>query len=150
MEITKIVLLSLLLIAAGFAGDEMFKGTGTISAQGNGLIKLKGSGDIEISGDGLLWIVDCSLDENLEVDVQGYGEKLAAPGFIYCYKGFNGSAIISGGPMKFVLQGKDIEFEATGKGKLYMRGSGTYQRGDQTGEWSESGVEITVKHVSTK
>ncbi|KPJ72381.1 hypothetical protein AMJ52_06530 [candidate division TA06 bacterium DG_78] len=147
MKIVRIVCLSLLLVVTAFAGDELFKGKGTISAQGNGFIKLKGTGDVEISGDGVLWIVDCSIDENLEVQVQGDGEKMQTPGFIWAYRGFNGSATISGGPMKVVLQGKDIDFTATGKGKLYLRGVGTYQRGDQINEWSELGEEITIKEV---
>jgi hypothetical protein len=49
--------------------------------------------------------------------------------------------------MKLVLQGKDIDFTVTGKGKLYLRGTGTYQRGDQLNEWSELGEEITIKEV---
>jgi hypothetical protein len=147
MKIVSSIVLSLLLVVTAFAGDELFKGKGTISAQGNGLVKLKGTSDIEISGDGLLWIVDCSIDENLEVQVQGDGEKMQTPGFIWAYRGFNGTATISGGPMKVVLQGKDIDFTATGKGKLYLRGVGTYQRGDQINEWSELGEELTIKEV---
>lgn len=139
------IVLFLLLVVMAFAGDEVFKGKGTISAQGNGVIKLKGSGDIEISGDGVLWIVDCSIDENLQVQVQGAGEKMMTPGFIYAYRGFNGTATVSGGPMKMVLQGKDIDFTASGKGKLYLRGKGTYQRGNLVKEWSEFGEEITIK-----
>ena len=144
MKAITAILVSLLLVATIFAGEETLKGKGTLTAQGKGIIKLKGTGDVELSGDGKLWVVDCSMDGNLEVTVTGKGTKIQSPSFIYMYKGFDGTVTISGGPMKFVLEGKDIDFTGTGKGVVHLKGHGTYQKGEQAGEWTEEGIEITV------
>jgi hypothetical protein len=137
MKRIAIALIGFLVVNTTLAGEIDKKGSGTISAQGKGVVKFMGSGKIDITGDGLLWVVDCSMDYNLQVMVTGKGERVdKTPAFIYAYKGLDGTASINGGPMKLVLTGKG-EFAAKGKGKIILKGVGTYKIDDQKIPWTE-------------
>ncbi len=134
------ICLFLLLISIVFAGEETLKGKGTLSAQGNGVVRIKGAGQIEISGDGVLWIVDCSPDEDLQIQISGSGHKSEnMPSYVNLYKGFDGHASISGSALKLLFTGKDITLNASGKGRVFLKGVGTFQKGNQIGIWSEQG-----------
>ncbi len=131
------ILIAVLLVTMVFAGERDYQGKGTVTAQGKGVAKFRGAGSVEISGDGMLWVTDCSMKDNLEINVSGQGQKLRTPSYLHVYKGFNGTATFDGSRMKVVLSGKDIKLRVTGIGKIHLQGKGTCQKGDQVIPWSE-------------
>ena len=137
MKFLGALIVSIALLVTAFAGDVDLKGTGTITAQGKGIAKMRGAGDVRISGDGLLWVVDCSMKDDIQIQVQGKGKKIGnAPPYVYAYKGFNGTAKITGSRLKIALEGKDIKLEVTGKGRIHLKGHGTWQKGTEQGDWA--------------
>lgn len=123
------------------AGAEQGGGTGTLIAQGNGTAALRGSGLITLSGSGILYIRD---DANaVNVQITGTGRKFEHNGWTV-YAGFHGEARITGRGMTVALRGENINLRASGTGKFLLRGTGTYQTGKTSGEWTEEGTVVTL------
>jgi len=137
------ILVAVLLVTMVFAVARDYKGKGTVTAKGKGVAKFEGAGSFEVTGTGILWIVDCSMNNDLQVNVSGPGQKINTPSFLYVYKGFNGSATVSGSRMKVLIRGNDIKLSVTGVGKLHLKGRGTCQKGGQEIPWNEE-VETEV------
>lgn len=113
----------------------------TLVADGDGLAMLMGKGVIDLSGDGILWV---KAEEGATVEVSGYGQKEVFPDGWQQYAGFHGTAYIKGRRLRVIVAGVDIHLEATGRGRAFLWGHGTHQRGDSEGVWSSNGLGASV------
>lgn len=143
-----VVLASLLMVAAVSA--DTVAGEGWINAQGRGRAAVQGDvGVLRISGRGSLWYKDeGELDEPV---ITGRGKCIEYPksGWVQCV-GFNGEASISDADQfTIALIGKNIHLFASGEGRVYLKGRGSYQvgRGPDVvdGTWSETGEYLTLE-----
>jgi hypothetical protein len=123
-----------------FANSE--SGTGTLTASGRGRAAVKGTGEINITGAGVLMVRDKGGDAIIEVDGKGTRSELSN-GWIR-YKGYEGSAYISGTDVEVVLTGVNIDLLVNGTGKVILRGRGTYQVGDLKGVWTLFGKTVVL------
>ncbi len=121
-------------------------GTGTVTAEGSGRAALVGSGSVQISGSGVLRIVDRAGDAVINVQGNGTRETQTLRGQqVVVYRGFDGTAYISGSGIAVELRGREIALSAEGTGTVRLRGSGTYMlNGTQGGEWSATGVTLEL------
>jgi len=131
------LLLALALSLASTASAEEIGGRGTISARGAGLAIIRGTGEVEIEGHGvgIVWVKDA---ERLEASGDGYRWEVpetGAPVFL----GWSGSIHPSGHGMTVWMAGGLIEFTASGTGKVYLRGRGTYVLNGHEGTWNPMG-----------
>jgi hypothetical protein len=129
--------LALTLLMAPTASAEEISGTGTISARGAGLAILRGSGEVEIEGHGaaIVWVKDA---ETLEASGQGHRWEIPETGATV-FVGWTGTVYASGYEMTVWIAGGVIEFTASGTGKVYLRGRGTYVLNGHEGAWSPMG-----------
>lgn len=142
MVISLVLIFGFVLIPAESVYAAGGGGTGTLTASGNGLAGIKGDGEVTISGNGVLWIFDHNGDANIQVT--GHGLRQDLPSGWIMYSGFDGEAQVSGSLITVALSGFDINLEASGTGRFLLRGTGTYQTGDKSGEWTMDGVVISV------
>lgn len=125
-------------------------GTGTLEAEGRGLAVVQGNGTIVISGSGVLDILDIAGDAR--IDIQGGGTReltTQRDRQVVRYRGFDGLATISGSHVVVRLRGTEIELNATGTGRAYLRGEGTYTLNGVSGEWTRAGVPLRLGQAST-
>jgi hypothetical protein len=119
-------------------------GTGRIIGEGNGRAQIQcRTCDVSISGSGVLMILD--RDGTVEIGIEGIGTSEVREmswGRLIIYRGFNGSALISGESVGVVLRGRNITLDATGTGRVWLRGEGTYTANGVNGEWSEDGEAV--------
>jgi len=113
----------------------------SLTADGDGLAMLFGRGVVDLTGNGILWV---KAEPGATVEVTGYGEKEVFPDGWQQYAGFHGSAHIEGRWLRVVIAGVDVHLEASGRGKAFLFGHGTHQRGNETGEWGTNGVGASV------
>jgi hypothetical protein len=136
-----VALLALLLVLtlplASSASAEGFSGTGTIWAQGAGIAFLRGSGEVEIQGHGvgIVWVKDA---ETLEARGEGHRWEIAATGATV-FSGWSGTIYLSGHNVTVWMAGGLIEFTASGTGKVYLQGHGSYEINGHQGAWSPTG-----------
>jgi len=126
---------SLTLILASVVYAEGVRGTGELRAWGNGLAGVRGDiEEITISGNGTLFIRDRGGDG--EWTVSGAGRRRDLPNGWIAYYGFNGDVEAHGSQITVLLNGYDIDLQATGTGAALLYGEGGYatRRGD--GPWS--------------
>ncbi len=124
-----------------FAAEEG-AGTGTLTAQGDGMARMRGSGSVALSGTGTLYIQDFAGDASIEVSGKGRRQELRHGAIMYA--GFDGTARVSGSQIAVSLSGKNIELQATGAGKFYLRGHGTYETDKGSGVWRSEGKVIEL------
>jgi hypothetical protein len=131
------LLLALALSLAPAAGAEEFSGRGTISARGAGLAIIRGTGQVEIEGHGvgIVWVKDA---ERLDASGDGYRWEIPETGTTV-FLGWSGSIHTSGHDMTIWMAGGLIEFTASGQGKVYLRGRGTYVLNGHEGAWNPMG-----------
>ncbi|MEO0563000.1 MAG: hypothetical protein AAF125_12905 [Chloroflexota bacterium] len=126
------------------------RGNGTLTAEGNGQAQVRCTTcDITISGNGVLAILDTG--ETLAIDINGVGTREIREtewGTAYIYRGFNGTATISGEYLGVGLRGADILLDAEGTGRVWLRGSGTYTTNGVSGEWAEDGAVVDIEAVT--
>ena len=106
-----------------------------------------GSGTFNASaGSGQLWIYDRNGDAEITVTGQGRLTKtvLANGDIRYYYRGFKGSADISGSDVGIILKGIDMTITADGTGYANLYGSGTYTVNGETGAWTYQGVHLNL------
>lgn len=111
-------------------------GEGVLVAEGDGIVGVRGNGTINITGNGVLWIVDHEGDAEIEVSGEGRKQELANGRTRYV--GFEGEAMVSGSRVTVVLSGYDITLEASGIGRFWLRGEGSFSTGAIEGDWQES------------
>jgi hypothetical protein len=130
-------LLVLVLLLTSTVSAEEISGTGTISAKGAGLAILRGTGEVDIQGHGvgIVWVKSA---ETLEASGEGYRWQIRETGATV-FLGWSGSIYASGHEMIVWMAGGLIEFTASGTGKMYLRGRGTYVLNGQEGTWSPMG-----------
>jgi hypothetical protein len=130
-------LIALVVTITATASAEEIGGRGTIWAEGLGLAILRGSGEVQIQshGAGLVWVKDA---ESLEAT--GEGHKWEIPETkATVLAGWSGTIRISGHNMTIWMVGGVIEFTASGAGRVYLRGRGTYEINGSQGVWSSMG-----------
>jgi hypothetical protein len=132
-----VLLLTLTLPLASTASADQFSGTGTIWAQGAGLAFLRGSGEVEIQGHGvgIVWVKDA---ETLEAAGEGHRWEIAATGATV-FSGWSGTIHVSGHNVTVWMAGGLIEFTASGTGKVYLQGHGSYEIDGHQGTWNPTG-----------
>lgn len=140
-----VLALTLIMVPAAFAqqtSTQTVSGTGTLTAEGDGRAQMRGSGTVIISGSGLLIIRDTAGD--VAIEVSGDGNR-RAQGSIVTYRGFNGTATISGSNFSLSLRGTDISLTAAGTGAIRLQGSGTFTIGSVTNDWTDRGVDVRLE-----
>jgi hypothetical protein len=131
------IVIALALLMTSAAGAEEFSGTGTISARGAGLAILRGSGEVQIDGHGvgIVWVKNA---ETLEASGEGHRWEIPETGATV-FLGWTGSIYASGHEITVWMAGGLIEFTASGTGKVYLRGRGSYELNGHKGEWDPMG-----------
>jgi hypothetical protein len=145
--IVSVLVIALVLSLTATASAEEIGGRGTIRAEGVGLAILRGSGEVQIQGHGagLVWVKDA---ESLEAS--GEGHKWEIPETkATVLAGWSGTVRVSGHNMTIWMVGGVIEFTASGAGKVYLRGRGTYEINGRQGVWSSTG-EILPLEAATE
>lgn len=135
--------LLLALSATALADSTQIIGTGTLTANGSGRAVLRGDGSVDVSGSGVFKVLDCGGDA--VITVTGNGLKVIKQKgncVLHKYIGFNGTASVTGDNVKVKIKGVGIEMTATGTGIVRLNGVGVFQIGEQSGLWSDRGVEI--------
>jgi len=136
------IVLALILAVVGTAfipqvvHAESDGGEGVLTAEGDGIVGVRGNGEISVTGNGVLWIVDHEGDAEIEVSGEGRKQELANGRTRYV--GFEGEAVVSGSRVSLALSGYDITLEASGIGKFWLRGEGSFSTGVIEGEWQDS------------
>ncbi len=137
------VVVALCLPLASAVSAEEISGTGTIWAKGAGVAVLRGDGEITIRahGVGMVWIKDANT-----LEASGRGHKWESSGSnATVFWGWSGTIRASGDSITVWLVGGIIEFTATGTGKVYLRGRGSYEAHGQEGQWSQDGEILTLE-----
>jgi hypothetical protein len=137
-----VLLLALALPLAATASAEEIAGTGTITAKGAGLAIIRGTGNVDIEGHGvgIVWVKDA---ERLEASGEGYRWEVPETGATV-FLGWSGSIHASGHDMTIWMAGGLIEFTASGTGKVYLRGRGTYELNGHAGAWNPMGETLRL------
>ena len=122
-------------------GAVMLNGTGTLKANGSGTAWIHGSLDLALSCDhGTLTVHDRKGDMNITVTGNGAEDQT---GRWTIYRGFDGTADITGSDVSVALVGSGIDLTVAGTGRAILVGDGTYQvRGSDdglisSGDWQE-------------
>jgi hypothetical protein len=131
------VVVVLALVLTSTVSAEEISGTGTLSAWGAGLAIVRGTGEVQIEGHGvgMVWVKGA---EALEASGDGYRWEVPEKGATV-FLGWSGSIYASGHEMTVWMVGGLIEFTASGTGKVYLRGRGTYVLNGHEGAWSPLG-----------
>ena len=141
-----VIVAMLMMAVPSFAQQIQAVGQGTVTANGNGRAAIMCSScEVTLSGDGLLAILDSEGDS--EVSISGAGRSAQREtdwGTATVYQGFNGSVTIRGAFVGLALRGDNISLSATGTGRVWLRGQGTYTLNGQNGNWQETGSALTV------
>ncbi|KAB3547194.1 MAG: hypothetical protein C5617_004990 [ANME-2 cluster archaeon] len=134
-------------------GAVMLNGTGTLKASGSGTAWIHGSLDLALSCDhGALTVHDHIGDMNITVTGNGAEDQT---GRWTIYRGFDGTADITGSDVSVALVGSGIDLTVAGTGRAILVGDGTYQvRGSDdglisSGDWQEQrdGYEIGIEAI---
>jgi hypothetical protein len=146
MVVVAVVAVLALLLTSTVSAEEI-SGTGTISARGAGLAILRGTGEVEIEGHGvgMVWVKGA---ETLEASGEGYRWEVPETGATV-FLGWSGSIYASGHEMTVWMVGGLIEFTASGTGKVYLRGRGTYVLNGHEGAWSPMGEVLQLPVAAT-
>jgi len=134
-------------------GAVMLNGTGTLKASGSGTAWIHGSLDLTLSCDnGTLMVHDRAGNGNITVTGNGAEDQT---GRWTIYRGFDGTADITGSDVSVALVGSGIELTVTGTGRAILVGDGTYQvlGSDDSlissGDWQEQrdGYKIGIEAI---
>ena len=137
------LLITLVLSTTPTATAEELGGRGSIWAEGIGLAILRGSGEVQIQGHGagLVWVKDAE-----SIEASGEGHKWEIPETkATVLAGWSGTIRISGHNMTIWMVGGVIEFTASGAGRVYLRGRGTYEINGCQGVWSGAGETLPLE-----
>ena len=136
------LVLMLSMAATGLASADVIHGKGTLHAEGSGKATLRMSGQIKITshGSGTVYIYGADT-----IHAEGDGKRTDR-GRLVIFRGHQGTITVTGERMAVRIVGKDIEFDARGKGTAILRGRGTYETGDgYTGDWQANGLTLKVE-----
>ncbi len=134
------LVLMLSLTLTGLASADIIRGKGTLYAKGSGVATLCMSGHVEITshGSGTVYIYGA---ETIQAEGDGRRTNLRR-GVIF--RGYEGTISITGKRMIVKMIGREIEFEAKGKGTAILSGRGHYETQDFSGDWSVDGLTVEV------
>ena len=143
-----LIVLTLVVLMLGFglaeaAEGKVMVGSGTLRTEGRGLARLEcREAEVSIMGRGVGVIVIKGAEV---VRAEGRGRRINQPdGTVYLY-GWEGSVFVSGERMLVRIEGGHIEFTATGTGRAFLRGQGSYWVNGREHAWSEDGDTIEMK-----
>ena len=130
MRATRLTLMVMaLLLCAAVAALSMSLVTGTLSAKGEGSPRLYMTvGTVQITGNGPLLVsryAKVTFATPQKYPMKPEPGKLAGRDMVQ-YKGFNGTAVVTGEHFSVGMYGKDITVEAKGAGYAILFGTGTY------------------------
>jgi len=134
--ILMLVLVMVMVLATSVvAWADTVEGEGTIVAHGVGIAMVRGDGRIDIRGHGVgvVWIAGA---ERLDVSGEGYRHDLERGVLLV---GWKGEIHAAGEKMTVRMVGGLIDFKATGRGFVFLKGEGWYRIGDQEGRWPPRG-----------
>jgi len=108
-----------------FIGSAIAAGHGEFKAEGKrGWVKFFGnSGYVEVEGKGKLWV---TTGRDSRAEMSGTFKEQEQQGETVYYKVFDGKIKITGMNFSVDLRGDNIKYSAVGKGKVALRGIGTY------------------------
>ncbi|MBI4723226.1 MAG: hypothetical protein HY769_09600 [Candidatus Stahlbacteria bacterium] len=111
------------------------RGNGVIKADGNGIVILKGSGNVNFEGECSIWYKG---DGELKLEPAPAPDQITSSSgdgwrFISCFKG-KGS--VSENKIHLALSGKVTKLEASGKGRVFLWGKGSYSADGIEGRWT--------------
>lgn len=132
-------LLLVAVVAVAQAQEPRPMPSGTLSARGDGFVQLGGRGRVEIQGhgSGIIWVGQGS------VSTEGSGERFDLGDKGVLLVAWSGKVTVSGEKLSFRTISHRIEFTATGAGVAFLKGTGTYTKGNgETGEWTAEGVRV--------
>ena len=135
-----LIAVGLLAVIPAAMAQATIDGSGTLTAEGDGHAAIQGSGTVTVSGEGTLRILDRAGDA--EISVSGGGGQTRSSereGAWVIYRSFEGSASVTGSDIIVSLRGHDINLEARGTGRAYLRGQGTYTVNGEDGNWLPRG-----------
>ncbi|HEY65091.1 MAG TPA: D-alanine--poly(phosphoribitol) ligase [Caldilineae bacterium] len=134
LVLVMVMVLATSAVAWADTGEEE-EGVGTIVAHGVGIAMLRGDGRIDIRGHGVgvVWIAGA---ENLDVSGDGYRHDFEQGVLLV---GWKGEIHAVGEKMTVRMAGGLIDFKATGRGFVFLKGEGWYRIGDQEGRWHPRG-----------
>ena len=136
------LLLLMSLTLTGIASADVIKGIGWIHAEGAGTARLQMSGNIDIEGHGVGAVYIYGAET---MRAEGQGKRIDLPGGGVLYRGFQGKIEATGSKMNIRIIGGKIDFTAHGKGRVALRGRGTYQTGNGgSGDWQPDGLTLEV------
>jgi hypothetical protein len=136
-----LALVTVMALSSGaVAWADTVKGEGTITAHGTGVASLQGSGYIDISGHGVGTVWIAGADE-LNVEGEGYRHDFERGVLLV---GWEGQIHAAGERLIVRMVGGLIDFTATGRGVVFLKGEGWYRLGDREGRWFPRGQELRL------
>lgn len=111
----------------------------TLTANGYGLATFGGEGsmDIHAHGASVIWIRGADT-----LEITGDGEREDTDDGVVKLTDWEGEIHAEGERFVVRMVGGKLDFTATGKGRAFLQGYGTFQVGDHDGRWSWQGVHI--------
>ncbi len=133
--IVLVLVMVMALTASAVALADTVEGEGTIVAHGAGMAALRGNGVVNIRGHGVgtVWIAGA---DQLEVAGNGYRHEFERGVLLV---GWDGRIHAEGERLNVRMVGGMIDFEATGRGVVVLKGDGWYRLGDREGRWHPRG-----------
>jgi hypothetical protein len=141
-------------LSASGAGSAVVKGDGRVEIQGHGqgVIRIKNATSLQIEGE-----VNAAVAANATAQatpgantkkgatLSGGAQRVDLPDGTVVLRNFAGKVTAEGKDMQIGMRSAQIEFRATGTGIVLLRGTGHYQVGALSGDWTAAGIAIQIK-----
>ena len=137
-----VVLIAVTLGLAATAEAKRIEGTGRLVAEGCGAALVHGDGWVRIKGHGIGVVTVAGADK---LSAKGHGRREELPDGTIRFAGWSGTIRASGESLTVRMAGCRIEFEAVGRGWVYLKGRGTYEVNGFKGRWSAEGQVIHLQ-----
>ena len=111
----------------------------TLTANGYGLAQIGGWGSVDIHAHGgsIIWIANADT-----LEITGDGGREEMDGGVVKLTDWDGEIHVTGERFSVRMVGGQLDFSATGRGRAFMLGHGTFQIDDHQGRWTWKGVHI--------
>ena len=111
----------------------------TLMANGYGLAQIGGWGSVDIHAHGgsIIWIANADT-----LEISGDGGREEIDGGVVKLTNWAGEIHATGQRFAVRLVGGQLDFSATGRGRAFLLGYGTFQIDDHQGRWTWRGVHI--------
>jgi len=111
----------------------------TLTANGYGLAQIGGWGSVDIHAHGgsIIWIANADT-----LEISGDGGREEMDGGAVKLTNWDGDIHAAGERFSVRLVGGELDFSATGRGRAYLQGCGTFQLDDHQGHWAWQGMHI--------